>query len=207
MVSARCVAALLRRISWKMTGWPSASPAARFHENSDVSMCGTAGASWNAPCRLGQPRSSSTPSRIISGILIRVANIAADDGQNPAARRPSFFATGKAHAMFTSAISQLMMLSLPRASALIPPMSFSSSTGMTLENESVRRARSFRSSPLPRPSGTDTMSIPASLLSVVAKAPRMRPWFSSVLTKVTLTPCSTRQWESSIMGMTWPCAG
>ncbi|WVZ60621.1 LOW QUALITY PROTEIN: hypothetical protein U9M48_010616 [Paspalum notatum var. saurae] len=169
MVSARCVAALFRRISWKMIGWPLASPA-RFHENSDVSMVGIAGASWNVPRHLGQPSSSRTPPLIISGILNLVANVAAADGQNPATRRPSFFATGNAHAMFTSAINQ-PILSPPRSPALIPPMSFLSSPGMTFEKDSVRRARSFLSSPQPRPSGTDAMSIPPSLPSLAAKAP------------------------------------
>jgi hypothetical protein len=116
-----------------------------------------------------------TPSLTSSGILIRVANTATDDGQNPAARTPSFFATAKDHAMFTSAINQLTPSRPGALAAPILPMSFSSSAGMTFENESVSRPRSVRPSPSPRPSGMDTVSIPPRLLSLVARAPRMSP--------------------------------
>ncbi|BAS86463.1 Os03g0757132 [Oryza sativa Japonica Group] len=194
-----------------MAGWPLGSPA-RFHENSAVSTGGIAGASRNAPRHRGMPLSSRTPSLTSSGILILVTNIAADEGQKPATRRPSFFATGNAHAMFTSATIHVTSLPPPPAAdalALILPTSFSSSLGMANKSDSVSRPRSLRSSPWPSPSDMDTMSTPPSSPPWLAssKAPRMRPWLTSVLTKVTLTPCSTRQWASSIRGMTWPWAG
>uniref|UniRef100_A0A0A8Z5S9 Uncharacterized protein n=1 Tax=Arundo donax TaxID=35708 RepID=A0A0A8Z5S9_ARUDO len=71
---------------------------------------------------------------------------------------------------------------------------------------------SVRSPSGPMPSGKETKWMPAGTAAPVlspppAKALTTRSWLKSVFTKSTSKPCSTRRWDSSMSGMTWPCAG
>jgi hypothetical protein len=145
------------------------------------------------------------PSSISWGALTAVPKHAAEAGEKPATRTPSLLAASKHIAMVTSPTSHLTV-ALPGASASL--MSRSRQPGTHRETPSTNLPRSLRSSPSARPSGTDTSRIPSSFLPPAAcRASIISAWMSSVLTKVTWNPRSTRRCDSSMSGVTCPCTG